>query len=100
MRPEVQLEALAQGRVVDLADLALPRRTRVGDDDIDAAVARGDLVERGAYHGGVRDVAGDSEAHDLGDVAIEHDDFRALARQRLRCRRANARGAAGDHRDA
>ena len=40
---EVQLEALAQHRLVDLADAALPGRAGVGDDDIDAAECLDDL---------------------------------------------------------
>ena len=46
MGEEIQLEALAQHRVVDLADPALPGGAGVRDDDVDAAETLGDPVER------------------------------------------------------
>ena len=46
MGEEIELEAVAQHRVVDLADAALPGRAGVRDDDIDAAETLGDAVER------------------------------------------------------
>ena len=45
---EIELEALAQDRVVDLADAALPGGAGVGDDDIDAAKSRDDLSKAAA----------------------------------------------------
>ena len=37
MGEEIEFEAVAQHRVVDLADAALPGRAGIGDDDVDAA---------------------------------------------------------------
>ena len=59
---EIQLEALAQHRLVDLADAALPGRAGVRDDDVDAAERLDDLVEGRAHRRGVGDVAGDRRA--------------------------------------
>ena len=46
---EVELEALAQQRVVELADRAFPGGTGVGDEDVDAAIDGDRLVEGGAH---------------------------------------------------
>ena len=48
MGPEIELEALAQGRLVDVADPALPRRAGIGDHDVDTAIGRGDLRSKAA----------------------------------------------------
>ena len=98
--PEIELEALAQHGLVDVADAALPGRARIGDDDVDAAEGRRDRVERRAHRLRIGDVAGDAEALHLGDVAVEHRHFGALAREGGSGRRADAGGAAGDDHDA
>ena len=48
MAEEIELEALAQCRVVDFADAALPCRAGVRDDDVDAAECIHHLLERRA----------------------------------------------------
>src|SRR5476651_817647 len=100
VRPEVELEALAQGRLVDLADLALPRRTRVRYDDVDTAIGRRGLVEGGADLGGIGDVACHGEAFDLGDVAIDDHDLRTFFGEGRSGGGADARGTAGHDDDA
>ena len=86
MGEEIELEGLAQHRVVDIADAALPGSAGVGDHDVHAAEFFHDRVEGAAHRGGIRHIAGKSErgAADLfGDrfrrflVAVEHGDFRA-----------------------
>ena len=108
MREEVEFEALAQNRVVELADLALPGRAGVGNDDIDAAEGSDRGIEGGADGGRVGDVAGDADRgiaggfrHRLGLAGIDvgHDDMRAVRREELCSRRADRAGATGDKHD-
>src|SRR6516164_2478058 len=61
MGKEVELEALTQYLVRDLADPPLPGRTRIGDDDVDPAEMFGDAVERTAHRRGIRHVAFDPQ---------------------------------------
>ena len=65
MREEIQLEAVAQHLVVDLADAALPGGAGIRDDDIDAAELRRDPVERGAHRRRIGHVAADADPAEL-----------------------------------
>ena len=106
--PEVQLEARPQDFVGDLADLALPGRAGIGDDDIDAAEGGADRVERGAHGFRVRYVAGNGEAALLEPgsdgaghrtVAVEDRDGGAFGGKGA-CRSGpDATAATGDHHD-
>ena len=107
MRPEIQLERLAQGFVIDLADGALPGRARIGDHDIHAAKGRDHGIERRAHALRIGDVAfhrqrlaADLLRRRLGrfQVAVQDGDFRAFLGHRLGGGGADARTAAGDHR--
>ena len=58
MAVEVQLEAVAQNILIDLADAPLPGRSRIGHDDVEAAEAFGDLVERRDNRARIGNIAG------------------------------------------
>ncbi len=100
MGEEIELEGVAQGRVVHRADRALPCGAGIGDHDIDAAETLRRLRRRRRAH--LRrfgHVAGDGERR-LADsratgaaavaVAVEHGHFGARARERFGGRRADA----------
>src|SRR5262249_43226574 len=57
MSEEVELEALPQNRILDLADRALRGSARVGDEDVDAAEMFGDAIECAAHRGRIGHVA-------------------------------------------
>ena len=106
MRPEIQLEAVAQDLRIDLADPALPRRAGIRDDDIDAAEPLGDPVEGLAHRVGIGHVGGDADPAELlrglldpGTGAVDQRDLGPGAFQRPRRREADRAGAAGDQRD-
>ena len=61
MGEKIELEALAEDRVPDLADAALHGRAGIRDDDVHAAEMLGDPVERLAHSRGIRHVAIDPE---------------------------------------
>ena len=105
---EVELEALAQHLLVDLADPALPGRARVRHRDVDAAEGLHHLLEGRAHRGGVGHVA----VHRQGRAAelfcsrrrrafveIEQRDLRSRRRERLGGRGADDAGGAGDDGD-
>ena len=60
--PEIELEALAQHALVDVADAALPGGAGVRDDDVDAAEGLDHSVEGGAHRIGAGHVAADGKA--------------------------------------
>ena len=107
-REEIELEALAQQRVVDLADLAFPGSSGIGDEDIDAAIDGDRLVEGGTDVGGIGDVGADADRIVAGllggigglcGVEIDDDDMRAVLGEELCGRRADSAGAAGHQHD-
>ena len=108
MRPEIQLERFAQGLVIDLADGALPGRAGVRDHDIHPAKGRDHRIEGRphalrighiAFHR--QRLAADLFRHRFRrfQIAVEDGDFRAFPGHGARRSRADARAAAGDHRD-
>ena len=58
MGEEVQFEALPEGRLVDLADAALPGRAGVGDEDVDPPELRDRFVDGVLAEPGVGEIAG------------------------------------------
>ena len=107
MREEVQLEALAQDGLVDLADLALPGRTRVRYQDIDAAEAGDDGIIGRGHRSGVGDVAAERKRRAAdgfrlglrgGEIQIEQRHCRAGSGESLRGRGADRAAGAGHHR--
>ena len=109
MAEEIQLEALAQHRLVDLADAALPGRAGVRDDDIDAA----ECLRRPASKAARTDAASVTSqatasaarrslcafASRLLAVDVEQRDLGAGRRERLRGRGADGAAGAGDDGD-
>ena len=108
MAVEIELEALAQHRLVDLADAALPGGAGVGDDDVDAAERFHHGVEGLGDRRRVGHVAEDRHcraADSLGglhrgrQIHVEQRDLGARRGKRLRGRRADRAAGAGDDGD-
>ena len=106
MGPEIELEAVAQCFVRDLADPALPGRTGVGNNNIDATERGGHLVKGGAHLLRIGHITGNSQpAQWSGDIfsgfqiPIENAYFCAFAGKSAGRRRTNSRPTTGYHAD-
>src|SRR6185312_16929743 len=103
-----QLEAFAQGLVIDGADIALPCGARVRDEDVNAAETLHHLVESAAHVFSVRDVAlhgqrcfadGLCDFRGCVQIEVEHGNFRAFGGHGFRSGCTDAGTAAGDDAD-
>src|SRR4029079_9610118 len=105
MGEEVELEALAEQLVGDVADAALPRRAGIGYYDVDAAEALQGSGKRSPHLLGPGHVALDAKAPDvrrgvLGSFAIDVEDrYGGALRGESACRSGADCAGAGDERD-
>ena len=108
MAVEIQFETLAQHRLVDLADPALPGGAGIRHRDVDPAEGGGDLRERIPHRCGVGDVASEPKrgAADRpgfglrgGLVDIQQRHFGAGRRERFRGRKSDRTRSTGDDGD-
>ena len=99
------LAPLVERDLLERAHLERGVEAGVVDEDVDRAAALDDLVDQPLHVGLVRDVGGDADAvrerrgRLLGAVQVGDDDARALRRQALGDRAADALRRAGDDRD-
>ena len=106
MRPKVQVEALAQHRVIDLADRSLPRGAGIGDDDVEPAIRLDDARHRTFDGLRLGHVAGKGERSvrfggrvRLAEIDVEHRHLGAFRAERRYDLGADPRPAARDQRD-
>ena len=65
MPKKVELETLAENRLVHRPDFTLPRRAGIGDNDIDSTEGRADTIERPPNRSTIGNITGRCDAADL-----------------------------------